>query len=241
MALPRIDLPLFELTIPSSGKKVQYRPFTVKEEKILLIAQESKEIDQIILAIKQILGNCIEGINVDKLAVFDIEYIMLNVRGKSVDNIIKFTINDPDTEETIELAINIDDVKVKFKDDHNKNIKLNDDYTLVMRYPSINELKALSNLRRDNPEASNNAQVFFDVMISCIDMLVSSDGEKIYKMADFTQQEIQDFVDSLTSSAIKNIQRFFETAPILKIEAPYKNKNGDKKTFVMEGMESFFI
>lgn len=235
MALPRIDLPLFELTIPSSGKKVQYRPFTVKEEKILLIAQESKEIDQIILAIKQIVNNCVNDVDANKLAMFDLEYIMLNLRGKSINNVIKFNVKDPDTEEQVELVLDIDKVTLTHKENHSKKITLNNEYSLIMRYPTINELKALTAVQNKNTEDLLN------IMISCIDMLVSNDGEKIYKLSDFTDTEVKDFVEGLTSGAIKGIQTFFQTIPVLRMEIPYKNKKGESKTFVLEGLESFFI
>lgn len=235
MALPKIDLPLFELTVPSSGKVVKYRPFTVKEEKILLIAQESKDIDQIILAIKQIVNNCIDNIDADKLPMFDLEYIMLNLRSKSVNNVIKFKVKDPDTEEQIELELDIDTVKFRTKDNHTKKIQINDEYSLIMRYPTINELKALTDIK------DRDAEALLNIMLACIDMLVTNDGEKIYKMQDFTQQEVKEFIEGLTSNAIKDMQTFFGTIPVLRIELPYKNRNGDNKTFVLEGLESFFI
>ena len=235
MALPKIDLPLFELTIPSNGLKVSYRPFTVREEKILLIAQESKDLDQVILAIKQIIGNCVSDIDIEKMPMFDLEYIMLNLRAKSVNNVIQFTVKDPDTEENVNLVLNIDTIELKKKDGHDRKILINDDYSLIMRYPTINELRSLSTLK------SGSTEGLLDIMLSCIEMLVSNDGEKIYKMSDFTPKEVKDFIESLTSGAIKGIKTFFETIPVLRIELPYKNKKGEQKTFVLEGLESFFI
>lgn len=235
MALPKINLPLFELTIPSNGQKVTYRPFTVKEEKILLIAQESKDLDQVVLAIKQIISNCLTNVDVEKLPMFDLEYIMLNLRAKSINNIIQFSVKDPDTEETINLVLNIDNITLTKKENHDKKIVLDDEYSLIMRYPTINELRALSGL------TSGSTENLLDIMLSCIDMLVSNDGEKIYKMSDFSPQEVKDFIESLTSGAIQGIKTFFETIPVLRIELPYKTKKGEQKTFVLEGLESFFI
>lgn len=235
MALPKINLPLFELTIPSNGQKVTYRPFTVKEEKILLIAQESKDLDQVVLAIKQIIRNCLTNVDVEKLPMFDLEYIMLNLRAKSINNIIQFSVKDPDTEETINLVLNIDNITLTKKENHDKKIVLDDEYSLIMRYPTINELRALSGL------TSGSTENLLDIMLSCIDMLVSNDGEKIYKMSDFSPQEVKDFIESLTSGAIQGIKTFFETIPVLRIELPYKTKKGEQKTFVLEGLESFFI
>lgn len=233
MALPKIQLPLFEITIPSTGKKTKFRSFTVKEEKILLVAQESKDTNQVILAIKQILNNCIEDIDVDRLATFDLEYLLLQIRAKSVNDVLNFGITDPDTKETVELAINVDDIKIHTKKEHTKKIKLNDEYIMTMRYPTIDKVRGLG----ENVE--NRTQKLFEVMISCIDTLATEDD--VYKMDDFTEEEVNDFVESLSNSAVQEIQKFFETMPVLRYEAEYTNKNGDKKTFVLEGTETFFM
>lgn len=237
MKLPRIDLPLFEVTIPSSGKKTKFRPFTVKEEKILLIAQEAKDIDQFILATSQIITNCIPGINVGDLALFDLEYLLLNIRSKSVSSEITFKINDPDTNEVIELTFDISNVQVKFDENHSRFIKLDDDNTLIMRYPSFDQIKLLSNLKPDEPEV--NANVFASVMLSCIASIQS--GDALYKMADFSDAELNEFFDNLPANKVKDIETFFETMPILRHEIPYKTKAGVDKTFVIEGMDSFFM
>lgn len=233
MSLPKIDLPLFELTIPSSGKKVKYRPFTVKEERILLIAQETKDLDQIILAIKQIINNCVQNVNVDDMPMFDLEYIIINIRAKSVNNILEFSIIDNETQETIKLNLDIDSITLKIDERHKKKIVINDEYTMIMKYPSIDTIKNLSN--------SDEKQSVFNMMINSIDMLVSNDGDKIYKFSDFTQNEIIEFVESLNSKVIDDIKLFFETIPVLKVNIPYKNKNGENKNFVLEGLNSFFL
>lgn len=233
MSLPKIDLPLFEITIPSSGKKTTYRPFTVKEEKILLLAQETKELDQIILAIKQIIGNCVDGVNVNDLPMFDLEYIMINIRAKSVNNALKFTIVDEETKENVELNLDLNNITLKIDENHNKKIVVNDQYTLIMKYPSIDQLKELS--------GSNQNDAILNMMISCIDLMMSNDGDKIYKFSEFSKKEITEFVESLSSKTIMDIRTFFETMPVLRVELPYTNKNGNKKTFVLEGLNSFFI
>jgi plasmid maintenance system killer protein len=234
MALPKIDLPLFELTIPSSGKVVNYRPFTVKEEKILLIAQESKDLKQIIIAIKQIINNCVQDADVEKMPMFDLEYIMLNLRAKSVNNEVTFTIEDPDTKERVLLALDINNIKIQYNENHLNKIKLNDEYHIIMRYPTINELSNLDGSNMGSDQLLN-------IMLSCIDILASTDGENIYKLSDFTQAEIKDFVEGLSSASTKEIQKFFETVPVLRIEIPYKLKDGSQKTFVLQGNESFFL
>lgn len=233
MSLPKIELPLFEMTIPSNGKKVKYRPYNVREEKILLIAQETKDLDQIILAIKQIITNCVQNINVDDLPMFDLEYIIINIRAKSVNNALDFSITDDETNEIINLSLDLNDITLKIDEKHNKKVKVNDDYTLIMKYPSIDILR--------NIVQSDNVNQLFSVMIACIDMLISNDGDKIYKFAEFNQKEIIDFIESLSTKTLDDIKLFFETMPALRIEVPYINKTGNKKTFVVEGLNRFFI
>jgi len=235
MGLPQITQPLFPITIPSTGHKTQFRPFTVKEEKILLVAQESQDQEQLILAITQVLNNCVENIDVEKLAMFDIEYILLKIRGQSVNNIISFTVQDPETEEKVELSFDINDIEVKFSENHNKVIEISDDYSLVMRYSTINELKYLATLPED--KASDG---LFKVMIECIDQLIEGE-DTVYDLSDFTTDEVTNFIDSLSSSTINKIKEFFETVPALRIECPYTNNKGEEKKFVVEGLQSFFI
>lgn len=231
MALPKIDLPLFELEVPSTGKKVKYRGFTIKEEKILLIAQESKDIDQIMLAMKQIVSNCVYDADPDKLATFDMEYLVVNVRSKSVNNLVEFKIRDPDTKEEVPLTMNLDEVKIKRTSDHTNIVKINEDSVLVMRYPTINELHALLK--------SKTKQTMFDTMVACIDRIESAGV--VYMTTEYTKEEMIEFVDNLTNSTLNDMKKFFDTLPVLRFECKYLNKNGDEKTFVVEGMETFFI
>ena len=233
MGLPRIDLPLFELTIPSTNKKVKFRPFTVKEEKILLIAQESNDSKQIVLAIKQILNNCLQGIDVNTLATFDLQYILLNIRAKSVNNEVTFNIKDPDTNETVELVIDINDIEIKRSPEHNKVIKITDTIALQMRYPTIEYIEDLDS------EEGKSADDLYKIMVECIESVV--DGDQVYKLKDFSEKEVTDFLDSLTADVAMRIKKFFDTMPVMRYEKKYKNKNGVEKTFVAEGMETFFI
>ena len=225
MSLPKIDLPLFELTVPSSGKKVKYRPYNVREEKILLVAQESDDLDQTILAIKQIITNCVYDFNINESPMFDLEYIMLNIRAKSVNNEIQFTIIDNETDETVTLTLDINDVKLIQNEKHSKKIDLDNGYTLFMKYPTIDKIKDTEN---------------YDLVIDCIDALISNDGEKVYKLSEYTKEEIGLFIEELNPKNIDSIKQFFETMPILKVEIPYKTKNGADKTFILEGLSNFF-
>lgn len=233
MGLPRIDLPLFELTIPSTNKKVKFRPFTVKEEKILLIAQESNDSKQIVLAIKQILNNCLQGIDVNTLATFDLQYILLNIRAKSVNNEVTFNIKDPDTNETVELVIDINDIEIKRSPEHTKVINITDTIALKMRYPTIEYIEDLGS------EDGKSTDDLYKIMIECIESVV--DGDQVYKLKDFSEKEVTDFLDSLTADVAMRIKKFFDTMPVMRYEKKYKNKNGVEKTFVAEGMETFFI
>ena len=241
MALPKIDLPLFELVQPSTGKKIQYRPFTVKEEKILLIAQESKEIDQIIIAIKQIVNNCFIGVDVEKMPMFDLEYMLINIRAKSVDNVIKFSITDPDTSEKINLSLDVDKITIMHKDGHTNKIKLNDDYTLIMRYLTVNELHKIAKKSSEKSDEKITQSTLFDIFIQCIDSLVSNSTDEVYKFSDFTEKEVTNFIENLNTTTINKIKNFFDTSPILRFEIPYTTSDGTKKSFIMEGVESFFI
>jgi T4 bacteriophage base plate protein len=232
MALPKIDLPLFDIEIPSTKKKTKFRPFTVKEEKILLIAQESKDIDQIINAIKQIVNNTVENIDVDDLATFDLEYLLVHIRGKSVSNEIQFSVTDPDTTDKVNLILNTDNVKMVYNENHNKMISLDSNVHIMMRYPSINELSTLV-------KNKSNIDSMLRIMISCIDQVI--EGDSVYKIKDFSEEEVFEFINSFTSSHIDSIKNFFDTMPTLRCEIPYVNSKGDDKTFIIEGIESFFI
>ena len=234
MALPKIDQPLFEIVIPSTDKKAHFRPFTVKEEKILLIAQESNDVDQIILSIKQVLNNCLVGAEVDDLSVFDLEYIILNIRGKSVNNEILFGFQDEETEERVDVMLNVNDVNVQFDPNHSKEIVINDQYYIMMRYPSLDEVKGMQLLGEGDTEQ------MFNTMLSCIDILVDRTSDEIYKLSEFTDKEVSDFVDGFTGTVVESIKNFYQTMPKLRHTIEYKDKNGKDKTFVVEGMESFF-
>lgn len=233
MALPKIDLPIYELELPSNNKKIKYRPFTVKEEKILLIAQEGKDLKHMIEAVKQVVNNCLINDDVSTFAMFDLEYILLLLRSKSVNNSVTFSINDPDTKEAIELSLDLLDVKVTTEEEHSNRIKINDAYTMFLRYPTIEEFIDFISGDKDD------ALVTYNIMISCLEQVVSEDD--VYKFKDFSSEEIDNFMDDLQGDVLSEIKKFFDTMPKLRHEMKYINSNGDEKTFVIEGMQSFFI
>ena len=232
MALPKIELPIFELALPSNGEKIKYRPFTVKEEKILLVAQQSHDATQEVIAVKQIVNNCLIDKDISELAMFDLEFIMLALRSKSIDNNIEFAVKDPDTEETVKLTLDIENVTVLKNPEHTNQIKINETYTLFLKYPTIDEYIKISELDQEDPLVS------YFMMVSCLDQVASED--EVYNLKDYTQKEIDTFVEDFSADVIKKIQDFFETMPKVRHELKYKNKNGDEKTFVIEGMRTFF-
>lgn len=234
MPLPKIDLPLFETTVPSTEQKVRYRPFTVKEEKNLLIAQEAQDYDQMVLSIQQLITNCVaDDIDVEKLALFDIEYLMLQIRARSVNNVIEFRIKDPDTDQPIDLEMDLDKIVVEFPEIDRRKIAISDEYYLNMRYPSIKEMYMMKNIQEGMVEQ------LFNMMISCIENVVNND--QIYKLSDFSEKEVVEFVDDLPNSAIEKIRQFFEKMPRVTYLAEWKDEEGNERSIKLEGLDNFFI
>ncbi len=233
MTLPKIVTPTYELEIPSSKEKITYRPFLVKEEKILLLAQEAGEESDILNAIKQIIKNCtFEEVEVENLALFDLEYIFLNIRSKSVGEKVELKLLcDDDGETYADVTIDLDEVTVDFPKEHTNNIQLTDTISLVMRYPQMSAL----NLMTDS-----DTETIFHMIKTSIRQII--DGETIYEQVDFTEEDLDVFIESLTSEHFKNIQEFFQTMPKLKHVVKYKNpktKKQNKRT--LEGLNSFFV
>lgn len=231
--LPKIDLPVFETEV--RGRTIKYRPFTVKEEKILLIAQESKDnMKSAIEAIKQVVNNCLIDCSVKDLASFELQYVLLLIRAKSVNNKIRFKIKDPDTQEDITLDMDLNNVVLTEDEEHTNQIKVDDTYTLFMKYPTIEQYIQIF----DNSE-NRDPFIEFKIMLSCFDELVSEQETHVFK--DFSQKEIEEFADNLQGETIEEIKKFMETMPKLRQEFKYTNSEGKEKTFVLEGIRSFFI
>ena len=233
MSLPKIDLPMGELTLPSTGEKIKYRPFTVKEEKILLVGQQSDDPEMELLSSKQVVNNCLIDKDVDELAMFDLEYVLLYLRARSVNNVMSFTIKDEDTGEDVELELDIDNITLEHKEGHTNEVKINDTYTLFLKYPTINEFQRLVTSDKNDPLLE------FMLLISCIDYIASED--EIHYFKDYNEEQINEFMDSLSGKVIKGITDFFQTMPKLRHEMKYTNSEGKEKIFVVEGMRSFFI
>ena len=238
MPLPTISTPTYELTLPSSNRKIKYRPFLVKEEKILIIAMESQDTKQIARAVKDVLTKCIltKGIKVEKLATFDIEYLFLNVRGKSVGEHIEVMVTCPDDEKTqVPMSINIDDIKVQKDDDHSPDIKLDDTYTLKMNYPSLTEF-IKNNFDNLEKLCVNDT---FDLIASCIDQVYTE--EESWSHQECTKKELSDFVESLNSNQFKMVENFFTSMPKLTHTVKVTNPNTKVESEIkIEGLQSFF-
>ena len=239
MPLPKIATPTYELVLPSTGKKIKYRPFLVKEEKILILALESEDTKQITNAIKTILKSCIStrGIKVEDLPTFDIEYIFLNIRGKSVGESIEVLVTCPDDGETqVERKIFIDEIQVEKDEKHSPDIKLDHSLTLRMKYPSLNEF-IQNNFSASDED--NTLQASMDIIASCIDVVYSEDES--WAAADCTKKELSEWLETLNTSQFKEVENFFETMPKLTHKVMVTNPNTKVESeVVMEGLTSFF-
>ena len=226
------------MTLPSSNRKIKYRPFLVKEEKILILAMESQDTKQIARSVKDVISKCIltKGIKVEKLSTFDIEYLFLNIRGKSVGEKIEVMVTCPDDGKTqVPMSIDIDSIKIQRDKNHSTDIVLDDTYTLRMKYPSLNEFI------KNNFGAVENMGVddTFDLIASCIDQVYTE--EESWTSDECTKKELSDFVESLNSSQFKLVENFFVTMPKLSHTIKVKNPNTKVESDVkIEGLQSFF-
>ena len=238
MPLPKISTPTYELVLPSSGKKVKYRPFLVKEEKILIMALESEDTKQITSAIKSVLSDCIlsRGIKIDKLATFDIEYLFLNVRGKSVGETVEVNVTCPDDGQTkVEMVIDIDSIKIQKDSNHSNIIKLDDSLSVQMNYPSLDQFIGT------NFDTSSNSQVdeSLNVIMSCIKQVYNE--EEAWEASNCTKKELREFVESMNSKQFKQVENFFETMPKLSHKVKVMNQNTKVESEVLiEGLSYFF-
>ena len=229
MALPKIKHPTYKINIPSTKKEVNFRPFTVQEEKLLLMAKNSEITEDIINTVRQVIRNCIiEPIDVEKLAIFDIEYIFIKLRSKSVGEIVELEYNDPDTNENVKFKINLEDIEVKRDEKHTNKFSLFENIGVVMRYPTLDEIKAVEDAAKD--------EAVFTMLLKCIDTIY--DDETVY--SDYSEKELKDFIDSLPMESMGAIQTFFETMPSVEHTVKLKNKQGETKEVVLKGINSFF-
>ena len=240
MPLPKITTPSYELELPSTGETIKYRPFLVKEEKLLVIALESEDTKQITNAIKAVIRACVQtkGVKVETLPTFDIEYLFLNIRGKSVGEDIEVKLICPDDNKTeVNVNINLDDIKVQKSEDHSNEIKIDDSLIMQLKYPSLNEF--IKSNFDPNDTTKNPMEQSFDLIGSCIDKIYSE--EEVWVAADCTKKELNDFLDSMNSTQFKEIEKFFESMPKLSHTVKVLNPNTKVESdVVLEGLASFF-
>jgi len=237
MPLPVISTPTYELYLPVTGKKIKYRPFLVKEEKILIIAMESEDEKQIGRAVKDVLSNCIltRGVKVDKLPTFEIEYLFLHVRGKSVGESVDLLITCPDDEQTqVPIGIDLDDIQIEVDNEHNRDIVLDDNYTMRMKYPSLDQF-----IKSNFNQTDVSVDETFDLISGCIEQVFSVD--EAWSASDCTKKELFAFLEQLNSKQFQAVEKFFETMPKLSHSVKVKNPNtGVENDVVLEGLASFF-
>mgnify|MGYP003644022333 FL=1 len=240
MPLPKINTPTYELVLPSTGKKIKYRPFLVREEKILIMAMESEDMNQITSAIIQIITDCIlaKDIKVESLATFDIEYLFLNIRAKSVGETIEVNITCPDDGKTqVEMSINIDDIKVKKTRGHKNIVKLDDDISMKLKYPSLDQF--IENNFEVSQTNTGDIGQSLSMISSCIEMVYNQ--EESWEASDCTQKELSEFIEQMNTKQFKQIEKFFTTMPKLSHEIAVKNPNtGVESEVLLEGLAAFF-
>ncbi len=238
MPLPKISTPTYELELPSTGQEIQYRPFLVKEEKLLVLALESENTKEITTAIKNVIKSCIQtkNIKVESLPTFDIEYLFLNIRGKSVGEEIEVNVICPDDGETyVPVKINIDEIQVQKNEEHTNKIQVDDNIVMQMKYPSLDQFI------KNNFDFSGdtNMDQSFDLVASCIDKIFNE--EEVWTAGDVTKKELIDFLEQMNSAQFKQIEKFFETMPKLSHSVKVKNpKTEVESEVVLEGLSSFF-
>ena len=231
--LPKLDTPTYRLTLPSTKEEIQYRPFLVKEQKLLMMAQESENDNEVVDMVSQIVNACtFEKIDVDTSPMFDIEYIFLQIRGKSVGEKIDLNITCPDDEKTsVPVQVDINDISVLMSEEHNNEIDLNNDIKMVFRYPLLKDVKGI-------PANTKDVDLIFYLLNSCIESI--SHGEEIYNRVDISEKELTEFIDSLTGEQFERISDFFQTMPKLRHVIPVKNpKTEVESEVVVEGLASF--
>ena len=236
MALPKLNTPTYELEVPSTDKKIKYRPFLVKEEKILMIAMESKDNAQIINAVKDIVSSCtFDKLDVGTMPMFDVEYIFLNIRAKSVGEVSKLKVLCPDDKKTYaNVEVDLTKVEVQVDEGHTNKIELTDDMGIIMTYPSM---KSFQDLGIQNIDSKN----MLDVVGACILQIYEEKGEKIYEGKDQTKKELTEFIENLNSKQFKNVQDFFATMPKLKHDIMVKNPKTKKESkLTLTGLNDFF-
>jgi hypothetical protein len=232
MALPKLSYPIYDLVIPSTKQEIKYRPFLVKEEKLLLMAQSGKETTEIINSIKQVINNCIvtEGVDVEKFSSFDLEYFFIKLRSKSIGNVITITYRDLDDNKKYDVEVNLDDVVVVEPENHCNDIKITETIGMKLRHPTPSVASLI--------DGSKGSEVVFDIVCACIESIY--DGNEVFDASEHTKEELDEFVSQLSVEVFEKIQGFFETMPKLHYEVKYTNSEGNEKTITLSTLSDFF-
>ena len=236
MALPKLNTPTYELEVPSTDEKIKYRPFLVKEEKILMIAMESKDNTQIVNAVKDIVSACtFEKIDISNMPMFDVEYIFLNIRAKSVGEVSKLRVLCPDDKKTYtNVEVDLTKVNVEIGEGHTNKIELTDDTGMIMTYPTIDSFT-------ETGITTVSAENMIELIGSCVLQIYEDKGEKVYQGKDQTKKELTEFIESMNTAQFKKVQKFFDTMPKLKHTVKVKNPKTKKTSdIVLQGLNDFF-
>ena len=236
MALPKLEVPIYELTVPSTDEKIKYRPFLIKEEKILLIAMESGESEDVIQAVKQIVSECtFNKLKLGSMPMFDVEYIFLQIRSKSVGEVSKLKVLCRDDGETYaNVEVDLTEIEVQVNDDHTNKIELTDEMGVIMKYPTIDSFSTagISDITADN---------MLDVIVTCIDKIYDKKGEEVYDSKDSSQKELMDFVEQMNTTQFQDVQSFFDSMPKLRHEIVVVNpKTKVENVVALSGLNDFF-
>ena len=236
MALPKLDIPIYELVVPSTDEKIKYRPFLIKEEKILLIAMESGANEDIIQAVKQIVSECtFNTLKLGDMPMFDVEYIFLQIRSKSVGEVSKLKVLCKDDGKTYaNVEVDLTEIEVQVNDDHTNKIELTDEMGVIMKYPTIDSFSTagISDITAEN---------MLDVIVACIDKIYDKKGEEVFDSKDSTEKELMDFVEQMNTTQFQDVQAFFDSMPKLRHEITVKNPKTKKENIVtLSGLNDFF-
>lgn len=233
MALPKLSYPLFDVVIPSTNKKVKMRPFLVKEEKILLLAQTGDDPTEVVNAIRQVIELCMANpAHAENLTTFDLEYLFVKLRAKSVNNKIDILYKDPDDQQQYKVVVDLDKVEIKKDPKHDTKIELTKEMGIIMKYPSIDTASKIGDVETE-------VDLFFSLIKACMDKVY--DSEKVYEVSEYSSEEVDEFLSTLDVNAFKKLQFFFETLPKLHFETTYVTQSGEEKKLVLQNLNDFFM